>query len=233
MDYSPYKGAKIVHDLNEPLPATLREKFDMVFDGGTLEHVFNFPQALHNAMNLVKPGGWYTGFTPGNNWFGHGFYQFSPELYYRALSPQNGFSSCAVFIVPEGFGLKWYLVEDPEKMKFRSNLITGLRTPLMVVARKSASTPEKLRIQQSDYEAYWQKNAPVLNTGKTKSDCGMMTKLKQTLYQSAPRFTRKLATLEARSWSSEYTLRKPQVFRPLATEQLVAAIRDLKSSAKP
>jgi hypothetical protein len=114
-------------------------------------------------------------------------------------------------------------------MKFRSNLINGIRTPLMIVARKSASTPEKLRIQQSDYAAYWQKNAPVLNTGKTKADSGMVTRLKQSLYRSAPRFTRRLATLEARSWSSEYTLRKPQVFRPLAAEQLVAAIRDLKT----
>src|SRR5204862_3653368 len=38
IDASDYQRATIVHDLNRPLPARLRAQFDLVFDGGTLEH---------------------------------------------------------------------------------------------------------------------------------------------------------------------------------------------------
>jgi SAM-dependent methyltransferase len=231
MDVSSYEGAKIVHDMNEPLPSSLYEQFDLVFDGGTLEHVFQFPRALHNAMQLVKPGGWFAGFTGGNNWFGHGFYQFSPEVYYRALSRQNGFSKCAVFIVPEGLGLKWYLVRDPAQLRNRTNLINSLRTPLLVLGQKAAPTPDKLKLQQSDYLPYWAENAPVLNTGKVLKDSTFMLSLKARLYQWMPVFTRRLATLEARPWRPEYTIRKRHVFVPIDKNRLASVIAGLPANA--
>ena len=53
MDASPYEGANVIHNLSEEIGASLAEKFDCVFDGGTLEHVFNFPTALKNCMGMV------------------------------------------------------------------------------------------------------------------------------------------------------------------------------------
>jgi hypothetical protein len=230
MDVSTYEGATIIHDSNDPVPANLHEKFDMVFDGGTLEHVFHFPQALHDAMRMIAVGGWFVGLTPGNNWLGHGFYQFSPEVFYRAFSKQNGFSKCAVFAVPEGFGLKWYLVQDPARLRERTKLINSLRTPLLVLAQKTGATPPKLRPQQSDYQAYWDRNAPVLNTGKTKQDSGLVQKVKRALYQLLPDLTRGLATLEARPWSSEYSIRNPKVFIPVDKGALASLISKLPES---
>jgi SAM-dependent methyltransferase len=231
MDVSSYEGANIVHDMNEALPSSLYEQFDVVFDGGTLEHVFQFPRAIHNAMQLVKPGGWFVGFTCGNNWFGHGFYQFSPEVYYRALSRQNGFSKCAVFLVPEGLGLKWYLVRDPAQLRNRTNLINSLRTPLLVLGQKAAPTPEKLKLQQSDYLPYWSENAPVLNTGKVLKASNFALSLKAMLYQLMPVFTRRLATLEARPWCQEYTIRKRHVFVPIDKNKLASVIAGLPTNA--
>src|SRR5512132_3287922 len=49
VDASPFEGASDVHDLNEPIPAALKQNFSAVIDGGTLEHVFNFPQGIANA----------------------------------------------------------------------------------------------------------------------------------------------------------------------------------------
>src|SRR5688572_24791577 len=46
LDFSDFEGAQFVHDLNKPLPENLKQRFDIVYDGGTLEHVFHFPQAL-------------------------------------------------------------------------------------------------------------------------------------------------------------------------------------------
>src|SRR5436190_15281164 len=80
MDYSSYQGATLLHDLNQPAPDRLAEQFDIVLDGGTLEHVFNVPVALASCMRMLKPGGRFLAVTVTNNWCGHGFYQFSPEL---------------------------------------------------------------------------------------------------------------------------------------------------------
>src|ERR1700738_1241384 len=49
IDVSDYEGAHIVHDMNRPIPDSLISSFDLVLDGGTLEHVFDFPTALRNA----------------------------------------------------------------------------------------------------------------------------------------------------------------------------------------
>ena len=92
MDVSGFEGANILHDLNQPVDTRLHNAYDCVFDGGALEHVFNFPLALKNCIEMVKVGGCFITITPANNWCGHGFYQFSPELFYRILSRENGFN---------------------------------------------------------------------------------------------------------------------------------------------
>ena len=43
LDNSAFEQATVIHDLNEPIPEHLKASFSCVFDGGALEHVFNFP----------------------------------------------------------------------------------------------------------------------------------------------------------------------------------------------
>src|SRR4051812_42760851 len=81
LDYSAFEDCDIVHDMNRPIDPSQHGTFDAVIDGGSLEHIFNFPGALANCMNLLKVGGSLFIFTPVNNHLGHGFYQFSPELF--------------------------------------------------------------------------------------------------------------------------------------------------------
>ena len=78
MDASDYEGCSIVHDLNNPLPEHLVGRYSLVLDSGTLEHVFDFPTALRNSLAAVRTGGHFVTIAPGNNQFGHGFYQFGP-----------------------------------------------------------------------------------------------------------------------------------------------------------
>lgn len=80
MDFKAYEGPTIEQDLNEPVPKKLHKKFDFIFDGGTIEHVFNVPQALMNVFHMLKPGGRFISANGMNGWVGHGMYQFSPEL---------------------------------------------------------------------------------------------------------------------------------------------------------
>ena len=90
-DVSAYEGPTHLHDMNTAVPEALKGQYSMVLDGGTLEHVFNFPVAIRNCMEMVRIGGHYVGIVPANNWMGHGFYQFSPELYCGIFTRENGF----------------------------------------------------------------------------------------------------------------------------------------------
>jgi len=56
VDATDYEGASFAHDLNCELPE-LPLKYDAAVDGGTLEHVFNFPIALKTSMNTVQIDG--------------------------------------------------------------------------------------------------------------------------------------------------------------------------------
>jgi hypothetical protein len=89
-DKSDYEGATCIHDMNEEIPHSFHGKYSMVLDGGSLEHVFNFPVALRNCMRMVEARGHYLAITPTNNFVGHGFYQFSPELFFGVFSKETG-----------------------------------------------------------------------------------------------------------------------------------------------
>ena len=154
MDFSDYEGAAILHDLNEPIDDELKEKFTFVLDGGTTEHVFNFPTALKNAMEMVEIGGHLAIITGGNNFLGHGFYQFSPELFYRTLSAENGFSMKR--IIAAEVGGRWFEVSDPQNVRSRVELVNDKPVYLMVLAERiERRTIFENTPQQSDYVQMW------------------------------------------------------------------------------
>ena len=161
LDASDFEGATFVQDLNQPLAPALHERFDLVVDGGTLEHVFNFPLALQSCMEMVKPGGHILFHTCANNWCGHGFYQFSPELFYRALSPENGFEITRMILHMVGPYGGWYEVTDPNTIRSRVELVTFAPMQLLVMAKRTAVKPIfAAPPQQSDYTPRWQPSKP-------------------------------------------------------------------------
>jgi SAM-dependent methyltransferase len=82
LDVNGFEGADFVFDLNEPVPDHMHGLFDMIYDGGTLEHVFNFPQALKNIHAMLKVGGVVAHALPTSNHVDHGFYMFSPTVFW-------------------------------------------------------------------------------------------------------------------------------------------------------
>lgn len=157
-DASDFEGASVVHDFNLPIGGKFREHFDVVFDAGTLEHIFNVPIGLSNCMEMVKVGGYYIACHPCNNFFGHGFYQFSPELYFRCFSKDNGFV-LEYLIAHEDFaGAPWFRVADPGDVHARILLVNAKQCYLIVVARKvdARSRYFEQPPQQSDYALAWE-----------------------------------------------------------------------------
>lgn len=175
LDYSNYEGAKFVWDMNIPIPENLKNKYDLVFDGGTLEHVFNFPVAIKNAIEMLNPEGYFIPVACCNNLVGHGFYQFSPELFFKIFSKENGFKGCDIYIaVNNRFTTKsvWYKVKDPKYIKERIVFKNYKRTEIVVLAQRNK---EKLKVDnfnkiyQSDYMEIWNSKKVLKNKQKNYS----------------------------------------------------------------
>ena len=160
IDASGFEGATHVHDLNAPVPASLAGRFSVVLDGGCLEHVFDFPTAIRSCMQMVAPGGHLLCMPPVNGAAGHGFYQFSPELYFRLLGPENGFEVERLLLAEVRPGATWYRVVDPAVAGRRIEFTTRHQAYLYVQARRIDDRPPLLEPPvQSDYRAMWQDEA--------------------------------------------------------------------------
>ena len=157
LDYSNFEGAEIIHDLNEPISRQLVDRYDCIFDGGTLEHVFNFPMAILNVKRMLKVGGLCLMVDGANNFLGHGLYQFSPELLWRTFSRDNGFEIELMQLVDVVGVPKPRDVPDPAVLGHRSNMtMSAARTYILMAARKTSNiADEEQKVQQSDYASAW------------------------------------------------------------------------------
>jgi hypothetical protein len=92
----------ILHDMNEPLPDELRERYSLVVDSGTIEHIFDIKQVMDNIVAATKVGGRVFHLTPSSNYIDHGLYLFSPCFFFDFYE-LNGFDdlSCHILQVDE------------------------------------------------------------------------------------------------------------------------------------
>lgn len=155
-DASDYESATCIQDMNETIPEKYKGKYSVVIDGGSLEHIFNIPVAMKNCMQMVEVGGYYLAMTPANNFMGHGFYQFSPELYFRVFSPGNGFITEQILIHEDFPDAPWVKVPDPDVLGKRVQMVNSKPAYLLVQARKISDVNIFETVpQQSDYTAAW------------------------------------------------------------------------------
>jgi hypothetical protein len=179
MDISDFEGAAVIHDLNATFDrakyATHLGSYDLVIDSGTLEHIFNVPEALRTYDSLVKLGGLIYITTNANNHFGHGFYQFSSDLFFRFFSSENGYEVIDCFlethpmISAEASSRRRYFdVADPARLRHRTLLVSADPTLIHVIARKVAERPLPASLIQSGYADRWAGTAPAAPSGRTR-----------------------------------------------------------------
>ncbi|MDP3703209.1 MAG: hypothetical protein Q8R78_02325 [Candidatus Omnitrophota bacterium] len=89
MDVNDYEGADIIHDLNQPVGDEWSSRFDLIFDGGTIEHVFSIKDALFNIARMCKVGGIVVDISPVD-FINHGLVNLSAEVF-RDFFVANGF----------------------------------------------------------------------------------------------------------------------------------------------
>lgn len=88
-DFQTYEGTEIIHDFNKSISKKYHNKFDIVFDFGSLEHIFNIAEAISNLARIVKVQGLIFNENP-LLMLNHGFYSFNPTFYYDFFA-ENGF----------------------------------------------------------------------------------------------------------------------------------------------
>lgn len=237
VDFSDYEGANILHDLNQPIPKELEGRFDLVYDGGALEHIFNIPVALKNMMEMVEPGGCLIANVVANNYFGHGFYQLSPEFFFRTLTEVNGFQLERMILVEYDLAplsvlgqnilvdtrASWYEVKDPAVLRKRVLLSNRLPVGLMVQARRLRRTPIFMTPpQQSDYVTVWDNHTESGTEGSRSASRRLRSWVKQNVspklllhigYYWLPRLFRSLRPFGYSRVTRQQSLRNKELYR--------------------
>jgi hypothetical protein len=88
-------------DLNEPVDEWA--KLEVVFDCGTLEHVFSIGQAMQTVHDLCADDGLMLHILPALGDINHGFWNVHPTVYYD-IAHANGYEI-----------LDWHYVDDMER----------------------------------------------------------------------------------------------------------------------
>ena len=167
IDASDYEGCTYTRDLNLPLEADF-PKYDTVIDAGSLEHILDVSVAFNNITRCCKAGGQILHVTPTNNFVGHGFYQFSPELFFGFYSQARGFGETEVFLVDHAKPGVWWKVAPPTGHS-RSIAMSRNETSALVRTRKVSEESGTLEIQQPLYETLWQTAAEEADRGPIPS----------------------------------------------------------------
>jgi hypothetical protein len=160
IDYSDFENPTHVHDFNLSVPVELHKQYDVIYDGGSLEHIFNFPQSLKNVFDLLKVGGVVIHASPSSNHVDHGFYMFSPTLFYDYYQ-SNGFEivKSYIFEYEASHDKKPWLVYD-----YKPGCIDHLSfggwggsklLGIWFVARKLEKSSSEVMPQQGSYLKAW------------------------------------------------------------------------------
>ncbi len=165
MDVDAYEGVDHLFDLNNSeTPLELYECFDVVYTNGTLEHIFDVPAALRNMCRMTRPGGFHVHAAPSNNHLDHGFYQFSPTLFFDFYAANKyTIENCLlVSFDKKGPSNPWTWKEyNPYEMEHPHALDGKLDNRIYVtffVARKTPTATHDAIPQQGLFRTIWERS---------------------------------------------------------------------------
>ena len=156
MDCSDYEGASIICNLNVDIPDELHDKFDIIYDGGSTEHMFNVPKAFENYNKMLKVGGLVIHSLPSTGCLDHGFYMFSPTLFFDYYS-QNKWEIAAFYMIniPCDSYSAWEIYEYSEPGPSLEDVAFDGRWTIFFIARKQAESAYHSNIEQHFFSILW------------------------------------------------------------------------------
>jgi hypothetical protein len=108
-----------------------------------------------NCSLACKPGGQVLHVLPANNFCGHGFFQFSPELFFSLYSHRNGYHDVEVFMADVTNLNVWYQVIQPSNGE-RVTVESSSALYVLVRAVRTGREFSHAQVQQSDYVSQWE-----------------------------------------------------------------------------
>jgi SAM-dependent methyltransferase len=169
LDVSDWEQADLIWDLNQPVPDDWKGRYDCVFESGTIQHVFHLPNVLANIHDLLKTGGRVVhGQAPSHNHVDHGFYMFSPTLFWDYWTT-NGYSiDAAYWFEFEPFWFRSKFVAPPWRIRrytpgsldaYGYGGFGHRQVSLFFVATRGEEATRGEVPQQSYYERFWSDEA--------------------------------------------------------------------------
>jgi hypothetical protein len=154
LDISAYEGADIVEDLNNPdIAERIGKRYDLIYDSGTVEHIFDAPVALRTINRLTEVGGAVVHISPANGFMDHGFWQISPDLlisFYRSA----GFKVLTTSLLILGTRIHSVPVaENYYRTKGRPFIAKNLSEALLVFAAQKIHEVSHVQVHLQDYYA--------------------------------------------------------------------------------
>jgi SAM-dependent methyltransferase len=162
-DVSNFEQVNHIFDLNYQVPTELHGKYDLVYDGGTLEHIFHQPNALNNIHKLLKIGGRAIHAVPTSNHVDHGFYCFSPTFFYDYYKA-NGYEILTSYLYEhtvrhdtEIWNIYDYKPGSIDHLSF-GGFNNGKMLGVFFVVQKTSSSTGDIIPQQGFYRTAWAKS---------------------------------------------------------------------------
>ena len=141
-------------DLNyDTLPERMRGSYDVVFNFGTTEHIFNQWNCFEVIHNALKVGGVAYHQLPASGYLDHGYYCYTP-LFFRELAQANGYKIERLAVTPAGesridaLGLPSFAGDtllNQEKHLDENNRIPALN--IHAILRKTKDEPFRVALE--------------------------------------------------------------------------------------
>jgi hypothetical protein len=149
-DINKLEGASEIKDFDNPI--NYKKKFDIFFDGGSLQHIFNIPQALKNIIKMTKLNGTIIHTITFDGFQGFGLYQLSPEIFFNLYNKKNGFKNTKIYLIENLNNKYWYKINKNEKNKF-NNFFSNGQLSIYVSTIKTKELVQ-INIKQKQKKAY-------------------------------------------------------------------------------
>ena len=175
LDISDYEGADILHDLNLPLSSGSNNigMYNLIFDGGTMEHVFHVPNLLQNVFKLLAVNGRIVHSVPVDL-FNHGFYNFSSCLFEDFYTVNNfEINACWIMRLPHDGGKHEFTSVSRESQFIRSlcnsSFKKSMHNLVFVATKLPMSTGDKIPTQ-GYYDKVFSQSNNIDNNGLVDGD---------------------------------------------------------------
>jgi hypothetical protein len=192
-------------DLNfDKLPRRMREHYDVVFNFGTTEHIFNQWNCFEIIHDALKVGGVVYHQLPASGYLDHGYFCYTP-LFFKELAKANRYEIVEIAVSHAGESLidklDLPMLGGETILKPRSMFVENNRIPALnihVVMRKTAAAPFRVGLEISTAHSmpnkrilhrYKDSNVPIPKPvlfRKIRSRLALRTRLRRFLTARTP-----------------------------------------------